>query len=344
MVYDDFTKFIKKTVRSMSMSSSNDDFLDITKYPSFQILDDEKQSELNKGVKHLYNLGKQGRWIIEDSELHSEIIHFAEGSNAYIYKCMWRHTPVILKKVKENSLRNYLDSYREIEIMSSIRHPNLVQFMGISINRLRNELSIVLEYVDGANLHELIRNTKKYDDISFQDKLKIAQDICRGLLFLHECKPAIVYRDLKPGNIMIDTSNNTYSAKIIDFGLSRFIENQCSGGPYKLSGKTGTLRYMSPEVFLEKPYDLSVDIYSFGLILSYMLTGIEPFKGFTTKHMEKYFENEQLIFDTAHLKNQFLKNIVENCISRDGSKRPSALELYRDLSKKYSSSSKCVVS
>ena len=82
----------------------------------------------------------------------------------------------------------------------------------------------------------------------------------------------IAHRDLKPDNMMMTTDDDTSQVKIIDFGLSKII------GPKERSKDPfGTIPYAAPEIILRKPYSHSVDIWSFGVTLFFLITGFHPF-------------------------------------------------------------------
>jgi serine/threonine protein kinase len=103
---------------------------------------------------------------------------------------------------------------------------------------------------------------------------------------------AIIHRDLKPDNIGF-TSNGVL--KLMDFGLCIAIpKSGDSNEAYTMTGCTGSLRYMAKEVAISEKYNEKVDVYSFGLILYEMATGVTPFKSFSkTDFMEKVIDNNE---------------------------------------------------
>lgn len=105
--------------------------------------------------------------------------------------------------------------------------------------------------------------------------LRWGVELARALCFLHNCTPIIIHRDLKPANLLLNEDGHM---KVGDFGLSKVKDMQRVHGTYMMTGKTGSMRYMAPEVFQDDPtYDEKVDIYSSGMILWYIACGDRPF-------------------------------------------------------------------
>ncbi|CAB9521218.1 MAP kinase-activated protein kinase 2 (Fragment) [Seminavis robusta] len=124
---------------------------------------------------------------------------------------------------------------------------------------------------------------KQHKKEQFQQRLQIAIDIATAVQFLHQKR--VVFRDLKPDNIGFDKDG---TLKLFDFGLAKELKPNEShaDGRYQLTGNTGSRRYMAPEVAKELPYNQSVDVYSFGILLHELLSGEKPFYGYSSgKHM-----------------------------------------------------------
>ena len=126
---------------------------------------------------------------------------------------------------------------------------------------------------------------------------------------------------------MIDNFNNVH---LTDFGLSRYMPEDTE---YNLTGGAGTLRYMAPEVYLHKKYDLKVDIYSLGFIFYYIFTGIKPFINYNTTTIKEYMINPDIIHSTENIKNKQWKDIIDNCIRRDPKLRWNIDELSEAVNK-----------
>lgn len=121
----------------------------------------------------------------------------------------------------------------------------------------KNELILVLQYMDGENLFNYVKNNKKLNENQIYN---IFEQILKGLLFL-QCY-GVIHRDLKPENILFSDKNEKSTLKIADFGLSIFMDKT-----EKLKDQCGTPGFMAPEIFSPEGYDESVDVYSLGIIL-----------------------------------------------------------------------------
>jgi len=108
-------------------------------------------------------------------------------------------------------------------------------------------------------------------------KLQIvyAEQLAQGMNYLHTCKPPVIHRDLKPANLLIDHSG---VLKISDFGLAKVRPDpkMTENSQFVMTGETGSYRFMAPEVYRHEDYTETVDIYSYGMILYYLLSGRPP--------------------------------------------------------------------
>jgi len=156
----------------------------------------------------------------------------------------------------------------------------------------------------------------------------LAEQICQGLSEAH--KLGVVHRDLKPGNIMIDTEGN---ARIMDFGIARSLKERGITGEGMI---IGTPEYMSPEQVEGKDVDQRSDIYSLGIILYEMVTGRVPFEGDTPFAVGIKHKSE-MPQDPRELNTQIpdeLGRIILKCLEKAREKRyQSAEELHSELTK-----------
>ena len=147
---------------------------------------------------------------------------------------------------------------QECHIMSSLRHPNIAQFLGVCFSEDSPLPILLIEKLD-SSLYDLLETVP---NIPLALKRSMLEDVAKGLLYLHQHNPQIIHRDLTAKNVLLSTS---LVAKVTDFGNSRIVDFQPGQLARTLSQVPGTLSYMSPETFdASSRYGSSLDIFSFG--------------------------------------------------------------------------------
>ena len=174
-------------------------------------LDESLQDGIPKKYYYLKNK-KFDDWEIPPWELYifkDRLI--GEGAFSKVYLSKWRETFVVAKIIKEEVLyEKKILLLREIDIMSKMHHPNIVQFLGY----INDPFIIVMEYIPNKNLQE------NYGSLYKSRKISIMKDILKALAYIHNRRPySLIHRDIKPNNIIL---TNSKVAKITDFGLSKF--------------------------------------------------------------------------------------------------------------------------
>ncbi|THG15386.1 hypothetical protein TEA_013492 [Camellia sinensis var. sinensis] len=184
-----------------------------------------------------------------------------EGAYGEVYLVKWRGTEVAAKTIRSSIASNEMVKktfLKELALWQKLRHPNIVQFLGVL--RHSNRLIFLTEYLCNGSLYDILRKRGRLDPPT---AVAYALDIARGMNYLHQHKPhAIIHRDLTPRNVLQDEAGHL---KVTDFGLSKIVQEKDFG--YKMTGGTGSYRYMAPEVYRRESYGKSVDVFSFALIV-----------------------------------------------------------------------------
>ncbi|KAK9277183.1 hypothetical protein L1049_006722 [Liquidambar formosana] len=276
-------------------------------------------------------LPNKGDWEIDPSELdfsNSSII--GKGSFGEIVKASWRGTPVAVKRILPSLSDDRLviqDFRHEVILLVKLRHPNIVQFLGAVTEK--KPLMLITEYLRGGDLHQYL---KEKGSLSPSTAINFALDIARGMAYLHNEPNVIVHRDLKPRNVLLVNSNADH-LKVGDFGLSKLIKVQNSHDVYKMTGETGSYRYMAPEVFKHRRYDKKVDVFSFAMILYEMLEGDPPMAHYEPYEAAKYVaEGHRPMFRAKGFIPE-LRELTEQCWAQDMNQRPSFLDILKRLEK-----------
>ncbi|KAG8079611.1 hypothetical protein GUJ93_ZPchr0007g4710 [Zizania palustris] len=210
-------------------------------------------------------LTNKADWEIDPLELDfTKAVIIGKGSFGEILKANWRGTPIAVKRILPSLSDDRLviqDFKHEVNLLIKLRHPNIVQFLGAVTET--KPLMLITEFLRGGDLHQYL---KEKGALAPSAAVSFALDIARGMAYLHNEPNVIIHRDLKPRNILLVNSAANH-LKVGDFGLSKIIKAQHANDVYKMTGETGSYRYMAPEVFKHRKYDKKVDIFSFGMIL-----------------------------------------------------------------------------
>ncbi|PAN50419.1 hypothetical protein PAHAL_9G518600 [Panicum hallii] len=195
------------------------------------------------------------------------------GSGAYSQVWLGRHqergTEVAVKEIAMERLSRKLREslLSEVDILRRIRHPNVIALHDSVKDHGR--IYLILEYCRGGDLHAYLQRHKRVSETVAKHFIR---QLASGLQMLRDNN--VVHRDLKPQNILLVENNENSLLKIADFGFAKFLQ------PFALAETLcGSPLYMAPEVMQAQKYDAKADLWSVGVILYQLVTGIPPFNG-----------------------------------------------------------------
>jgi len=238
-------------------------------------------------------------------------------TGVYLANHIFLNKEIILKSLNTSNLTDEIILHRfkrEAKILARLDHPNIIKVL--DFGTFQNQFYISFEYFEGKSLREFLKK-KKLDLNEFE---KIVSQILSGLDYAHSNK--IIHRDLKPENILIDSNLNV---KIADFGLA------LSEDEVQVTQKesiVGTPSYMSPEQIRGEELTPSSDIFSLGIILFEMLTGVNPFVGkdiAETINNILFFEKETILIKLESIPEKW-KNIILRCLEKSIEKRYNSVK------------------
>lgn len=227
------------------------------------------------------------------------------------------------KTEKDQIIKNFL---QECHHCVNLRHPNIVQFIGVYWRGQRSNLPVMVMELMEYSLEKFI--TEK-NDIKLAQKYSILRDVALALSYLHAQTPPVVHRDISPNNVLL---NDRGVAKISDLGVARSLQSSRNRSKnLKLTQSPGTLDFMPPEALCNDPvYDTSLDVFSFGGIMLFVIskqwpqpsaaTEVDP----TTRHVKGFTETQrrQKYLNKMKGGDQVLQKLVETCLDNDPNRRP----------------------
>jgi len=269
-------------------------------------------------------------------EMQEEI---AEGVTAKVFIGVCKGIPCAVKEFKHSpssmSGKTRINLERELTILKSIHHPNLVEFVGAAGHDESRKLLLVFGLCWGDTLFDLAHNLDSWK-LAVSQKWKIATDVSCGMEYLHGLHPPVIHRDLKSLNLLLEdevlNEKDVPQVKISDFGLARIMD---SSGGLCMTKCAGTCQWMAPEVFTSNSYDRSVDVYSYGIILYETICQKIPFdededqNRLGVKVVAGYRPDLEDVPDDCP---QILRSMMVSCWAQAPGERPDFNTINRKLS------------
>jgi len=204
---------------------------------------------------------KRYRWLQMLGTGGMGVIYLAEDSAAGNSSCVVKQLNSKYADPEERSEAVRLFK-REASLLKSLNHPGVVRFFD-SYSTEDGKHYLVMDYVRGSSLESVINDFGAFND---DDTVKVGIQICEVLEYLHDQEPPIIYRDLKPSNLMLTPEGQIV---FIDFGIARTFM------PKESATRVVTAGYSPPEQYFGKPETRS-DLYALGATIGHLLTGVRP--------------------------------------------------------------------
>ncbi|KAF5467335.1 hypothetical protein F2P56_017166 [Juglans regia] len=197
-----------------------------------------------------------------------ELLGFGGFGRVYKGTLSNSNTQVAVKRISHESKQGLREFMSEIASIGRLRHRNLVQLLGWC--RRRGDLLLVYDFMPNGSLDKCL-----FDDpetiLSWEQRFKIIKGAAAGLLYLHEeWEQTVIHRDIKAGNVLVDSELN---GRLGDFGLAKLYEH---GSNPSTTTVVGTLGYLAPELTRTGKPTTSSDVYAFGALLLEVACGRRP--------------------------------------------------------------------
>ena len=226
---------------------------------------------------------------------------------------------------KERTIERFQE---ECQLLSRLKHPNIVQFLGVHFEGGSDLPFLVMEFLH-CTLSECV---DRYGVLPEQLGMGILDDVATGLCYLHGHQPSIVHRDLSANNVLLSSD---MKAKISDLGVAKILNLT----PARMSQMTkcpGTPAYMPPEALRERPsYDAKLDCFSVGVMVLHVLCGRWPYPSEPTRvHPRKH--NKVIGLTEVERREEYFQQVrgdhplmefICACLDNDPSRRPDAVRI-----------------
>lgn len=250
-----------------------------------------------------------------------------DGGMAFVYEAKDRllNRTVAVKVLRPEFVddEEFLGKFkREAEAVASLSHPNIVNVYDVGEDGKVHY--IVMEFIDGQNLKDIIKNEGTLDEYTALD---ITKQIAKALSAAH--KKGIIHRDIKPHNILI--SNEGRIVKVADFGIAKAVSNSTMTN---IGSIIGSVHYFSPEQAKGKYVTNNADLYSLGIVLYEMIIGKVPFRGDSPIAIALQHINDEIEFTQEEKVNipQSVRTIIKKLTEKSSTDRyQSAEELIEDI-------------
>ncbi|TYI05858.1 hypothetical protein ES332_A10G117700v1 [Gossypium tomentosum] len=215
---------------------------------------------------------------------------------------------IAVKRLYVNGRNRSREIYNEMDVISKAQHKNLVRCLGGCFTIIENFL--VYEYLANKSLDGILFDPEKKKELDWGKRQKIIMGTAEGLEFLHKgCEVRIIHRDIKASNILLDIK---FRPKIADFGLARLCSRDSDRISLVNNTVAGTFGYMAPEYIAKGRLTEKVDVYSFGVLMLEIISGVKN----TKIESDNYFET--LVTDAwRHFQSNTTTKIIDESLNSE---------------------------
>ena len=255
------------------------------------------------------------------------------GSGGFgdVYKAVWHKLPVAVKRLKgvdTNCSNTLKELSNEAGMLSELRHPNVVLFLGIVLTH--EYCAVVTEFMEGGSVRDALDEVqKKTTTLSNDIRLLVLKHTAQGMVHLHALN--VLHRDLKTQNLLTDHKTNPRTVKICDMGLSTYKEKFLK----KTLTAVGTPQYAAPEVLRHDRYSEKADVYSFAVVAweLFQPDGKFPFEDISALRAahEVAYSGLRPSPDVPLETPTWVKKLITNCWVNDPNDRPSFCDILKTI-------------
>ncbi|KAJ8760597.1 hypothetical protein K2173_015264 [Erythroxylum novogranatense] len=199
-----------------------------------------------------------------------------DGSFGLVYKAqLSTGNTVAIKKLAPDAFQGFREFRAEMETLGKLRHRNIVKMLGYCMSG--EDRVLIYEFIEKGSLDQWLHDASYSSEysvklpLSWETRNKIVNGVADGLAYLHGLDTPIIHRDIKAGNVLLDSE---FEAHIADFGLARRVDSSCSHVSTQVAG---TMGYMPPEYKNGlMTATVKADVYSFGMLMLEIATGQRP--------------------------------------------------------------------
>ncbi|MBA0779512.1 hypothetical protein Gotri_003762 [Gossypium trilobum] len=213
---------------------------------------------------------------------------------------------IAVKRLYVNGRNRSREIYNEMDVISKAQHKNLVRCLGGCFTIIENFL--VYEYLANKSLDSILFDPEKKKELDWGKRQQIIMGTAEGLEYLHKgCEVRIIHRDIKASNILLDIK---FRPKIADFGLARLCSRDSDRISLVNNTVAGTFGYMAPEYIAKGRLSEKVDVYSFGVLMLEIISGVKN----TKIESDNYFET--LVTDAwRHFQSNTTTKIIDESLN-----------------------------